>query len=961
MRCLIGLLVLAIVWPPAIGAGSRLSTAATALHRSQPVAVAIDEFTEDGAPDLVGAYRRPDGTGLVVVWPGRPSALVACARDDEAPFDPHSSARSIVDCPDLVATGDFDNDGHRDVAAAERGARSVQILSGDGRGDFLAILPHTVDGDIDALASGDVNLADGLSDLVVAVSDGIHSRLLVFEGLDGALHCEPESIPLPAPARRLAIGNFDAGMYGDIAVELDSDSLVVAGRNRMLIAGPRRVPVAPPVVIPGTSPLSTDLPDSPTVAKARLNGDAIDDVVTLSAGAAMPIVRLSAPAATFTVTSALDSGPGTLRDAIDRANASAGADEIDFAIGTGPQTIALESSLPDATEPLTIDGSSQPGFAGRPLVRISGRDDVRQMVRFLAGQSVLRSVLVTNFPSDIKTRTAAVLFLDGNSNRVEGCVFGTDDDGTELPVGLGVAFENSRDNTVGGPLDAARNVFGWCNIGVRVYQGEGHSRIQNNVFGTNITLDAFALCFTGAQIDDSPGNVIGGLLPGEANIAVNCSTYGFDIISLNAAENLVQGNLIGVTPDGRTGTPNYIGVSICGGAQTAAKANLVGGTAAGAANRILGNNFGVVIGTEPFVDATENRILCNVIDECLELGIDLGMDQISMNDAGDGDLGANDQQNAPVLESLEIEGEEAVVTGTLSSRPNESFRIELFSGSSRTAYSNGSGGVMVATTNVETDTAGNGGLALTIPVDELRGDSIVATATDASGDTSEFSVSVALDVLWEPPDTGAGANPPPRNPSVRLQTDIEGRGRKSNTAAAPRALTGYKVYRGSTPGFDISPSNLFQSLPVTTMLPTFVLGRGSFFRITACYDTGESEPTAAIPGGVPPVISTAVRKRQKVVITGTGFTGEVVVLTNGIPFARRAKVKDQETRVVQKNPLVTGDTVLDLARRFSFATVQVRNASGGSDLVRLDAPSGATTRSTGAPARPVRRLPPHRP
>ena len=941
MRCLAALLVLTVAWSPTTRAEPSVSSLPATIAASLPLAVTVDEFNEDGAPDLVGAYRRPDGTGLVVVWPGRPDALVACSRVEREPFSAPCSVTATGETPDLVATGDFDNDGHRDVAIAAHGALAIDILTGNGRGVLNATRTLAVPGRVTALTSGDVNLADGLADLVVAVSDDSGARLLVFEGPDGALRAEPESIDLPASAHRVRIGAIEGAMYGDVEVELPSTTLVVVGRNRLVLAGPRPQPTEPPAVRVASSTTAA-LQEDRTFTRMRLNGDAIDDDVRLVAGASEPQVRLSSPAATFTVTSALDSGPGTLRDAIDNANANEGPDEIDFAIGTGPQSIVLDAALPEITDPVTIDGTSQPGFAGRPLINVGGDGTQLRMVRITAGQSVLRAISVTSFASNDEGRNGAVVFAGGGSNRVEGCVFGTNEAGDELPCGTGVAFEGSSSNTVGGAFDGARNVFGWCILGVvLIGEGSGSSVVQNNVFGTNAAMDAFAQCSLGVLVEDNPRNLVGGVLPGEGNVVVNCYTYGIDVISVNSAENLVQGNFIGITPDGRTGMDNYVGVDICGGASNGAKANLVGGTAAGASNRIVGNRLGVVVGTEPIVDATENRILCNEIDQSREIGIDLGMDQISMLDDDDTDVGSNDQQNAPVLESLEIEGDQAMVTGRLSSAPNEAFRIELFSGSSRTQAGYGGGGVLVGTVNVTTDSDGNGGLAITIPGERLRGESVVATATDASGDTSEFSISLALDVLWEAPDPNAGANPPPRNPSVRVQED--GAGRPGVAAgASPRALTGYKVYRGTTPDFAISPANLFQSLPPSTMLPTFVLGTGAFFRITACYDTGESAPTGAIPGGVPPVISSAVRKGQKVVITGTGFAGGVVVFASGLPFVKRAKVKDEGTRVIQKNPVITGEALSDVAARLGFATIQVRNASGGSDLARIAGPVGRT-------------------
>ena len=76
-------------------------------------------------------------------------------------------------------------------------------------------------------------------------------------------------------------------------------------------------------------------------------------------------------AATFTVTSVSNSGPGTLRQAILDANALAGPDNISFSIGTGTKTITLLSVV-DITSEIDIDGSTQPGFSGTPLIKIGG-------------------------------------------------------------------------------------------------------------------------------------------------------------------------------------------------------------------------------------------------------------------------------------------------------------------------------------------------------------------------------------------------------------------------------------------------------------------------------------------------------------------------------------------------------------------------------------------------------------
>src|SRR5436853_7561884 len=75
------------------------------------------------------------------------------------------------------------------------------------------------------------------------------------------------------------------------------------------------------------------------------------------------------------------SGPGnevgtgdcTLREAIENANLNPGPDTISFDLtGSAPFTITLTSELPPITDTVTIDGTTQSGYSGSPIVAVSG-------------------------------------------------------------------------------------------------------------------------------------------------------------------------------------------------------------------------------------------------------------------------------------------------------------------------------------------------------------------------------------------------------------------------------------------------------------------------------------------------------------------------------------------------------------------------------------------------------------
>src|ERR1700692_4852981 len=78
----------------------------------------------------------------------------------------------------------------------------------------------------------------------------------------------------------------------------------------------------------------------------------------------------AASATTYTVTSANDSGPGSLRDAITQANASPGNNTVRFAIGNGSVILKPATPYPTTAGHVDIIGDSQPGYTSKPLIEI---------------------------------------------------------------------------------------------------------------------------------------------------------------------------------------------------------------------------------------------------------------------------------------------------------------------------------------------------------------------------------------------------------------------------------------------------------------------------------------------------------------------------------------------------------------------------------------------------------------
>jgi hypothetical protein len=109
---------------------------------------------------------------------------------------------------------------------------------------------------------------------------------------------------------------------------------------------------------------------------------------------------------------------------------------------------------------------------------------------------------------------------------------------------------------------------------------------------------------------------VGGVTPGAGNVLSGNSFFGVDIVGSGSDGNVVRGNLIGTDIHGTAPVGNAGGIEIYGGP----RANTVGGAAAGAANVISANGFGmflyatsgnVVAGNRVGTDATGRAPLGN--------------------------------------------------------------------------------------------------------------------------------------------------------------------------------------------------------------------------------------------------------------------------------------------------------------------------------------------------------------
>jgi hypothetical protein len=332
---------------------------------------------------------------------------------------------------------------------------------------------------------------------------------------------------------------------------------------------------------------------------------------------------------TFLVTSAESGNPsatGTLIWAIYQANYfGADLNYINFNI---PHTTGeIEITLPETlyiARPMVINGATEPGYSGQPLIRINCNQFASGFAIVPAGSglpggggSTIQGFRIINYSSN-----AITIFMSADSNLIANNHIGF------TPLGNGTYFKNTsvspqcrgigiesnnnviRGNTISGTHNAITLGF---DINLPTSPISTNNSFQNNFIGTDPTGtvkigNASDGIFFGAGCQQNfigPGNVFSG----------NASA-GVELLHPTATNNRVFGNMIGLNAAGTELIANgELGVLIANGAAN----NWVGGPYGGAyaGNVISGNGFGgVAIGTGEFPvpdGSNDNHVEGNII------------------------------------------------------------------------------------------------------------------------------------------------------------------------------------------------------------------------------------------------------------------------------------------------------------------------------------------------------------
>ena len=329
-----------------------------------------------------------------------------------------------------------------------------------------------------------------------------------------------------------------------------------------------------------------------------------------------------------------------------------------------------------------------------------------------------------------------IFLKQSDYNAIEGNIIGTDISGV-FAIGngnTGVFVIGGNNNHIGGnTLTEGNLISGNGKSGIQLGFNSTFNQISENKIGTDINGNVSIFNKeNGILINENSNqnNVSRNLISGNQQDGI--------FISTNANNNIVQKNLIGTNDVGASAVPNgFAGIRILD-----ASSNIIGGTNVNEGNTIAFNKEAGVTVIQRTGTAIKNPIRFNSIFSNNTLGIDLGNNAVTGNDNKDPDTGANMLQNYPkVTGALRVNANSLQVSSTFNSNPNTTFQVDIYASPTADPSGFGEGKRYLGSTTVITNAQGNvpPALPLVLAVPVQIGEYVSMTATDPTGNTSEFS------------------------------------------------------------------------------------------------------------------------------------------------------------------------------------------------------------------------------
>jgi Secretion system C-terminal sorting domain len=367
-------------------------------------------------------------------------------------------------------------------------------------------------------------------------------------------------------------------------------------------------------------------------------------------------------------------------------NGIEGTNYIDSSAGNG-YGIEIKNSAKNVVVENNFIGTNPAGTAIVATSSAPGNDPTAQTttasnrvgVSIRASGVLIKDNIIANIATNINISSTSRT----DSNTIIGNYIGLQSNGTSSVTSdakIGIYIWTGRMNTIGGSAESDRNYISVGNSAAIVIKGDANT-IEGNYIGTDTSGKAKPSGYTN-------GNARGiDLINGADSNQVLSNIIGYSKyagINIYSDYNIVRSNYIGVDTKGNNIANKYEGLRLRSGANN----NLIGGKNGG--NTIVNNitpTWKLSGGLTVEGTAKDNPILDNVIYNTGpitgtkdQLAVDLNIDGVTLNDAGDTDTGPNNQLNYPEIQSLGYSGGNMTITFYLDVKTTglQGFRVQFY-------------------------------------------------------------------------------------------------------------------------------------------------------------------------------------------------------------------------------------------------------------------------------------------
>ncbi|MBZ5662618.1 MAG: FG-GAP-like repeat-containing protein [Acidobacteriia bacterium] len=381
---------------------------------TSPVALALGDFNHDGPTDLVVA-NHGDGTtnGTISVLLGVGDGTFGTQTPITIPglSLPGGTPSTLASTPLAVAVGDFDGDGNLDIAVTDEANGNLEILFGDGRGNFTAptaTSTYATGNAPVALLATDLN-GDGTVDLAVVNQENGTTNGTVSVFLNNATGSRTNTFaprtdyPVGVLPKGIAAGNFNADTRPDLAVTNSGDNTV------SILLQNTDLTTAALGTFSSSVPYATGAGPS-GIAVADFNVDGKLDLAVTNQGASPGTVSilLGNGDGTFPTHTEFTTGAGptgivaadfTGEGNPDLAITDQTDNNLDLLIGNGDGTFTAPISLPSGNSPVAVAAADLNGDAATDAVVVNKAADNVTVTLNTVSSSTNSSSNQTAYPS----------------------------------------------------------------------------------------------------------------------------------------------------------------------------------------------------------------------------------------------------------------------------------------------------------------------------------------------------------------------------------------------------------------------------------------------------------------------------------------------------------------------------------------------------------------------------------